>query len=315
MPTNLENKNQRRRNKIIFGSSDEAMAGRAWLILMVLVKQAVCQYIGRHQIHPWFEIENFQFYHLLPEIKNHLISTGNFNKNTKNRIRNAIKTTIESRHALAHNKNVSSHGKCYKKWTKSWEELVEILLTDKIQPRSTQNKNDDIRAKKILKDACKALLDNSHQGRRDPINKAAFQFAFENTIDAKTARAFFVVTTIIHRVLKDCAGQIGLPSSVYEANDVPELLDWLYNKPTFHKMDIKRLFYGINGRCRPEDVDGDGIKESRNALAHHRYLSSLSCKTFTHYVYIWKKLLLVLQSSTQDIKMLKKAGKYVVNYE
>ena len=122
MPTNLENKNQRRRNKIIFGSSDEAMAGRAWLILMVLVKQAVCQYIGRHQIHPWFEIEKFQFYHLLPEIKNHLISTGKFNKNTKNRIRNAIKTTIESRHALAHNERLDPWS-MLQKMDKAWVEI------------------------------------------------------------------------------------------------------------------------------------------------------------------------------------------------
>ena len=55
--------------------------------------------------------------------------------------------------------------------------------------------------------------------------------------------------------------------------DISDLLSILLNKSSYTQgrdtFSLKKMFFGKENGSSPEDVDGDGIKESRNILAHN----------------------------------------------
>ena len=81
-------------------------------------------------------------------------------------------------------------------------------------------------------------------------------------------------TTVAHPTLKECAALHLFRRSQEKNKDTSELLNLLFYKktPFLQGRDtfyIEKLFFGKDLGHLPHGVDGDGIKEIRNILAHN----------------------------------------------
>lgn len=295
---------------LILKDTDEALAGRSWLILMILMTAVFHAYAKRNELHTDSDVEDFDMLRLIDEITDHLKKQKDEDEEKKEEIIEALQVTRKSRNLLGHNQKYFQLTEIIE-WTDSWTSSAEYLLAN--TQRNEKQVLQDGRRIKQLKKACDAL---KCPGRRDQSIKNAFRFALADTSYAKAARAYFIQTTVVHPALKECAALHVFRRGQEENKDIPELLNLLFNKKTTFLQGrdtfyIEKLFFGKDLGHSPHDVDGDGIKEIRNILAHNTSCSTRRDIKYIEILSLWKQLLTELNSCSKYKQMLDKAENYL----
>jgi len=310
---------EREAYNLILKDSDEAMAGRAWLILMTLMTAVIHAYVKRNGIHSDSDVEDFDMLELIDEIIADFEKQLNGEVNEeeylqKEEIIDALKVTRRSRNILGHNHKFYDLTE-YIEWTDAWIKSAQALLAN--SQRNQKESIQDGRRIQQLKRACDAL---KCPGKRDKTIKDSFRFALAETSYAKAARAYFIQTTIVHPALKECAALHILIKDQKRYKDMSQLLHVLLNKSTsfLQGRDIlylERLFFGKENGSLPQDIDGDGIKECRNILAHNTQCTTREDTKYIEMLYLWKALLIEINSSSKYFDMLDKAANYLFDVD
>ena len=115
---------EREAYNLILKDSDEAMAGRAWLILMTLMTAVIHAYVKRNGLHSDSDVEDFDILELIDEIIADFEMQLNDEVNEeeylqKEEIIDALKVTRRSRNILGHNEKYYDLAE-YIEWTDAW---------------------------------------------------------------------------------------------------------------------------------------------------------------------------------------------------
>ena len=282
---------------ILLMNTDEAMAGRAWLILMILISAVVHAYAKRNQLIGNDEVENFDILQLVDIITGELQLQRNAEIDAEGRkevqdIIDSLIITRKSRNQLCHNRKFKDLIK-YTNWTVAWIKVASALLNDtSTYSRSQQEKGQDIRRINQLTAACRALL---QPGKKTIPIKEAFRFALGSGSYAKAARAYFIQVTIVQCALEHCASIYAHKKGQEKKKDIKELLNFI--------MDPKLSCF-LNGKDRNlfENLffGDDGIKDTRNLLAHNTECSTRHESKYNDIACLWKELLLQLDFTIND---------------
>ena len=281
---------------------------------MILMTAVFHAYVKRNGLHSNSDVELFDMLELIDEIITDLEEQLNHEKDEaeyskKKEIIEALRVIRKSRNRLAHNNKYCQLAEVTE-WTESWIKAAEYLLAN--TRRSLQQAAQDDHRIQQLKKACDAV---KNPGRRDQNIKDSFRFALAETSYAKAARAYFIQTTIVHPALKECAALHVSTQGQEKNKDISDLLSILLNKSSYTQgrdtFSLKKMFFGKENGSSPEDVDGDGIKECRNILAHNTECSIRKDTKYIEMLSLWKRCLNELNSRKEYHQRLSKAAKYL----
>jgi hypothetical protein len=306
---------------IILSGTDSALVGRAWLILNILMTAVFHAYVKRNKIHSDADVENFDQLQLLDDIINDFEDRfdAEEDETAREKIRdtiNALNKTRKSRNKICHNEHQCDLAH-FKKWTQAWLKSATALLSD--SPAYKRTAKETAQDAQRLQKLKKATLALQYPQGNNQIMREAFQFALVDTKYAKAARGYFILATIVHPALKECVASCAYQQGREENKDITALLSLLCNdnQTTFlrHKdlLKIEKLFFGKTGGGSPKDADGNGVKETRNILAHNTKCSSRPDSEYKQMVLIWRRLLIELNSDQHYKNMLDDGAKYLLN--
>ena len=308
--------------KIILEDTEDARTGRGWLILMILFTAIVHSYSKRNQILSEEELENFD---LLEQID--LIITDweeqifdELDQQEREKLESRIKAlrkTRNSRNKLGHSERLFDLDH-FKKWSQAWVKSAEALLRDTpgYKRNAEEKRNDNIRLNRMKK-ACLALVSPI---RRDKFSiqslKEAFKFALPNTNYAKAARSFFILITIIHPSLKECAANTIYKRGNEENKDISTLLRLLVDEKQtsfLNKRDpkaINKLFFGK----KPTD-DVNWVREIINMFGHNTECSTRPDNDYNEMAITLRTLLIEIKSDEYYVLKLKNGAKYLLDIQ
>ena len=295
--------------KIILKDGDQCIAGRAWLILMILMSGVIHAFVKRNQLVDAENVEDYDFLQLVDIIVDYLQqqlndpATDPPNCKELQEFIDALKITRKSRNKLGHNLKYYDLSQ-YQIWTDAWLKSANFLLQDTPSyARTPKERSLDNKRIQQLTRACDALLQPGIKSR--PI-KEAFRFALTGGSYARAARAFFILETVIRPALVYCASTFVFKQGQERNKDIKELLGLLMNQSLCNfsngrdKSFFLSLFFGVEGGGKPKDEDGDGVMQYRNIIAHNTQCSTRTISKYNHMVYVLKELLEQIDDAIRD---------------